>query len=171
MSRCLKRLTNKALEFRFGFGFGFQFQFPPLFHLFNFNQSANSLFSLLRRSLFKSMDSLFFSSSNDDDDLFSNSFDQSFLPPSFADPGDSLYLVSFSWWKESVCGGAVVDDTTAVLYDATAQLNGGVGDQSIGGSEILVGLRREEEAGISGHGGEGDLALLSEWMFFTSLKW
>ncbi|XP_047960146.1 ubiquitin carboxyl-terminal hydrolase 8-like isoform X1 [Salvia hispanica] len=167
MSRCLKRLTNKALEFGFGF------QFPPLFHLFN--QSANFLFSLLRRTLFKSMDSLFFSNNNDDDDLFSNSFDQSFLPPSFTDPGDSLYLVSFRWWNEAVCGGAVVEDTTAVLYGATSQLNGGVADQSVGGTEILVGLRREDEAGISGdegnHGGEGDLALLSEWMFFTSLKW
>lgn len=74
-----------------------------------------------------------------------------------------------------MCGGAVVEDTTAVLYGATSQLNGGVADQSVGGTEILVGLRREDEAGISGdegnHGGEGDLALLSEWMFFTSLKW
>ncbi|XP_057784693.1 ubiquitin carboxyl-terminal hydrolase 8-like [Salvia miltiorrhiza] len=179
MSRCLKRLTitaavNKALEFRFGF------QFPPLFQLFN--QSATLIFSLLRRSLSKSinlMDSFFFN--NDDDDLFSNTFDQSFLPPSFADPGESLYLVSFRWWKEAACGGAVADETTGVcgvLYNATVQLNGHAPDESIGGfgdSEILVGLRREEEVGISGeegnYSGEGDLALVSEWMFCTALKW
>ncbi|KAI3443358.1 hypothetical protein Pfo_000023 [Paulownia fortunei] len=70
-----------------------------------------------------------------------------------------------------------------VLYSATVQLNGagkGHGDEEevIGGfgdSEILVGMRREGEAGISGEegvsGGEGDLALVSEWMFFTALKW
>lgn len=69
-----------------------------------------------------------------------------------------------------------------VLYNATVQLNGAGndhgGEEVIGGfgdSEILVGMRKEGEAGISGEegvsGGEGDLALVSEWMFFTALKW
>ncbi|KAH6830170.1 ubiquitin-specific protease 8 [Perilla frutescens var. hirtella] len=126
------------------------------------------------------MDTFLFSN-NDDDDLFSNTFDQSFLPPSFADPGDSLYLVSFRWWKEAASGGMVADEMNGVcgvLYNATVQLNGHDGDEVIegfGDSEILVGMRREEEVGISGeegeYGGEGDLALVSEWMFFTALKW
>ncbi|KAL1545616.1 ubiquitinyl hydrolase 1 [Salvia divinorum] len=86
------------------------------------------------------MDDLFFSNNDHDHDLFSNTFDQSFLPPSFADPGESLYLVSFRWWKEAAWN-----------------------------------LWREEEASTSGeeanYDGEGDLALVSEWMFFTALKW
>lgn len=65
-----------------------------------------------------------------------------------------------------------------VLYNANVQLNGHDGEELIGGfgdSEILVGMRREVDVGISGeegdYGGEGDLALVSEWMFFTALKW
>lgn len=65
-----------------------------------------------------------------------------------------------------------------VLYNATVQLNCHDGEEVIrgfGDSEILVGMRREEEVGISGeegeYGGEGDLTLVSEWMFFTALKW
>lgn len=67
------------------------------------------------------------------------------------------------------------DEVCGVLYNATVQLNDEV-IGGFGGSEILVCMRREEEAGISGgedgdYGGEGDLALVSEWMFFTALKW
>ncbi|KAK6147356.1 hypothetical protein DH2020_018268 [Rehmannia glutinosa] len=70
-----------------------------------------------------------------------------------------------------------------VLYNATVQLSDagidhGYEEEVIGGfkdSEILVGMRREGEALISEEegvsGGEGDLALVSEWMFFTALKW
>ncbi|KAK6139769.1 hypothetical protein DH2020_026445 [Rehmannia glutinosa] len=69
-----------------------------------------------------------------------------------------------------------------VLYNATVQLSDagidhGYEEEVIGGfkdSEILVGMRREGEALISEEegvsGGEGDLALVSEWMFFTALK-
>ncbi|KAL0338741.1 UNVERIFIED_CONTAM: Ubiquitin carboxyl-terminal hydrolase 8 [Sesamum angustifolium] len=123
------------------------------------------------------MDSLLFS--QEDDDLFSTPFDHSFLPPSFSDPGESVFLVSFRWWKEAVCGGAVVDAVAGVLYAATIQLDGaGDEEEAIGGfgdSEILVGMSREGEVGISGDEGvscgQGDLALVSEWMFFTALKW
>lgn len=67
-----------------------------------------------------------------------------------------------------------------VLYNATAQLHdfgsdGGGEDGAwgvFGDSDISVDLRREGEAGISGEeGGAEDLALVSEWMFFTALKW
>lgn len=87
------------------------------------------------------------------------------------------------WWKEAVCGGGVVDGVGGVLYNATIRLDGagedrGDEEEAVGGfgdSEILVGMSREGEVGISGDegvsGGEGDLALVSEWMFFTALKW
>lgn len=90
------------------------------------------------------------------------------------------------WWKEAVCGGGVVEgrsEVSGVLYNATVHLNdagkySGNDDEAIGAfgdSEILVAMRREGETGISGEesvsGGEGDLALVSEWMFFSALKW
>ncbi|GER41821.1 ubiquitin carboxyl-terminal hydrolase [Striga asiatica] len=157
-----------------------------LLHLPSLAKSSLFLLSLLRRLLSKSlrfMDSLLFS--NDDDAVLST-FDHSFLPPSFSDPGESLFLVPFRWWKDAMCGGCRLegaDGVRGVLYNAMVQLNGGgVGDgwegDFIGGfrdSEILVGMRREEEAEASGEegvsGGSGDLALVSEWMFFTTLKW
>ncbi|KAL0346940.1 UNVERIFIED_CONTAM: Ubiquitin carboxyl-terminal hydrolase 8 [Sesamum calycinum] len=172
MSRSLRRLTiitaiTKAL-----------LHFPSLSQLYI--KSTHFIPPLLRRFLAKSirfMDSLLFS--QEDDDLFSTPFDHSFLPPSFSDPGESVFLVSFSWWKEAVCGGAVVDAVAGVLYAATIQLDGaGDEEEAIGGfgdSEILVGMSREGEVGISGDEGvscgQGDLALVSEWMFFTALKW
>lgn len=65
-----------------------------------------------------------------------------------------------------------------VLYNATVQFNGHDGDEvigSFGDSEILVGMRKQEEVSISGkqgeYGAEEGLALVSEWMFFTALKW
>ncbi|GFQ03504.1 ubiquitin carboxyl-terminal hydrolase 8 [Phtheirospermum japonicum] len=175
MSRFLKRLTiDKALV-----------HFPSLSHLYS--KSSLFVFSLLRRIVFKSvrlMDSIL--SSNDDDAVFSSSFDYSFVPPSFSDPGDSIFLVPFRWWKEAVCGGGGfegMNEVGGVLYNATAQMSGGGMDydceeEFMGGfkdSEISVGMRREEEAQVSGEesvsGGDDDLALVSEWMFFTSLKW
>ncbi|XP_020553724.1 ubiquitin carboxyl-terminal hydrolase 8-like [Sesamum indicum] len=172
MSRSLRRLTiitaiTKAL-----------LHFPSLSQLYN--KSTHFIPPLLRRFLAKSirfMDSLLFS--QEDDDLFSTPFDHSFLPPSFSDPGESVFLVSFRWWKEAVSGGALVDGVAGVLYTATIQLDGaGDEEEAIGGfgdSEILVGMSREGEVGISGDEGvscgQGDLALVSEWMFFTALKW
>ncbi|KAL8526927.1 hypothetical protein ACS0TY_015974 [Phlomoides rotata] len=127
------------------------------------------------------MDSVLFS--REDDEVHSAPFDRSFLPPAFADPGESIYLVPLRWWKEAVRGGGggnfVVDGgVRGVLYNATAQMHdfrddGEDGAWSVfGDSDISVDMRREGEAGISGEeGGVEDLALVSEWMFFTALKW
>ncbi|KAK4480926.1 hypothetical protein RD792_011784 [Penstemon davidsonii] len=136
------------------------------------------------------MDSLFFSyDDNIDDDNDVVSFDHS-----FSDPGESLFLVSYRWWKEAVCGGSIsgVDIDSGVLYSTNVQLNESRGewDMDIGGfggfgeSEILLGMRREGGAGISGQeedeeeeededrvSCQGDFTLVSEWMFLTALKW
>ncbi|KAL3642785.1 hypothetical protein CASFOL_013600 [Castilleja foliolosa] len=141
MSRLLRRLTiDKALA-----------HFQSLF-----------VFSL-RRIVFKSaclMDYSLFGLS--DDDVAVSSFDQSVVPPSFSDPGESIFFVPFRWWKEALCGGGGgfegMDEIRGVLFDATA---------SCKDSEIFVCMRRGE--GVSG--GDDDLALVSEWMFFTALKW
>ncbi|KAK6131633.1 hypothetical protein DH2020_034647 [Rehmannia glutinosa] len=115
--------------------------FQSLFHLYN--KSTHFVFPLLRRILSKSIRLMdSLLFSNEDDDVFSSPFDHSFLPPSFSDPDHG--------YEKEVIGG---------FKD----------------SEILVGMRREGEAQISEEegvsGGEGDLALVSEWMFFTALKW
>ncbi|KAL6559087.1 hypothetical protein OROHE_006456 [Orobanche hederae] len=177
MSRSLKRLTSidKALLI-----------FPPLLHLFS--KFALFIFPLLRRVISKSfrfMDSLLFS--NEDNDVVSSSpFDHSFVPPCFSDPGESIFLVPFRWWKDAVRGGGGfegVNGVGGVLYNVAVQLSGdGMDDgcqEEVSGrftnSEILVGMRREGEAQVSGEegvsAGDGDLALVSEWMFFTALKW
>ncbi|PIN10924.1 Ubiquitin-specific protease [Handroanthus impetiginosus] len=173
MSLRLKRLTIATVITK-------AFHFPSLLHIFN--KSTHFIFPLLRRFLSKTirfMDSLLFDR-EDYDDFFSSAFDQSVQPRFFSDPGESIFLVSFRWWKAAVCGGGVVDGMSAVrgvLYNAVLRLNGDAEDVlgGFGDSEILLGMNREGEAWISGEegvsGGEGHLALVSEWMFFTALKW
>ncbi|KAL3628125.1 hypothetical protein CASFOL_027171 [Castilleja foliolosa] len=170
MTRFLKRLTiDKALIHSL------------------YTKSSLFVFSLLRRIVLKSvrlMDSLLFS--NVDDDVFSSSFDYSFVSPSFSDPGESIFLVPFRWLKDAVCGGGGfegMNEVRGVLYNATAQLSGSGMDCDyeevfMGGykdSEISVGMSRARDAEVSGEegfsGGSDDLALVSEWMFFTALKW
>ncbi|XP_051131118.1 ubiquitin carboxyl-terminal hydrolase 8-like [Andrographis paniculata] len=180
MSRSLKRPTITAVVAK-----ALLLLPPSLVHLYD--KSTHFVFPLLRRFLFGAihfMESLLFT--NDDDDFLSTPFEPSFVPSSFTDPVESMYLVSFRWWKEAVCGGGAVDGMNGVegvLYDATVRMNGGDevncdGEVVVGGfgdSEILVGMRREGETLISGEegvsGGVEDLALVSEWMFFTALKW
>ncbi|KAL6521225.1 hypothetical protein OROGR_017794 [Orobanche gracilis] len=168
MSRSLKRLASidKALLI-----------FPPLLHLFS--KFARFIFPLLRRVISKSlrfMDSLLFSN-EDDDVVLSSPFDHSFVSPCFSDP---------VWWKDAVRGGGGfegVNGVGGVLYNVAVQLSGDGMDDGcqeevsvrFTESEILVGMRREGEAQVSGEegvcAGDGDLALVSEWMFFTALKW
>ncbi|KAG8376849.1 hypothetical protein BUALT_Bualt09G0106600 [Buddleja alternifolia] len=157
MNRSLKPLTITASIINSALNFNFP---SSLSHLYN--KSTHFIFPILRRLISKSirfMDSLLFS--HDDDDFFNNPFDQSSQPTSFSDPGEALYLVPFRATVRLNCD------------DDCEELMGGFGE-----SEILVGMRREgeeEEAGISGedgvYGGEGDLALVCEWMFLTALKW
>ncbi|KAL0374740.1 UNVERIFIED_CONTAM: Ubiquitin carboxyl-terminal hydrolase 8 [Sesamum radiatum] len=164
MSRSLRRLTiitaiTKAL-----------LQFPSLSQLYN--KSTHFIPPLLRRFLAKSirfMDSLLFS--QEDDDLFSTPFDHSFLPPSFSDPGESVFLVSFRWWKEAVCGGAVVDGVAGVLYTATIQLDGaGMRRKLLG----VLGIRKfwhydkqEEESILPVEDSGNDLFSLQIRLFYA----
>ncbi|KAL8039905.1 hypothetical protein ABFX02_10G067000 [Erythranthe guttata] len=179
MSHSSKRTTITAAINR-------ALRLPVLLRLYD--KTAHFIFPLLRRLISKSirfMDSILYY--NEDDDLYSTPFDHSFLAPSFSDPVESIFLVPFRWWKEAVCGGGVVDGASGVggvLYNTTVQLNvaGKYRDNDddnfigvFGDSEVLVAMSRQEESGISGEeadsGGEGDLALVSEWMFFSALKW
>ncbi|KAL2554151.1 ubiquitin-specific protease 8 [Forsythia ovata] len=132
------------------------------------------------------MDSLLFSSTSQDDDVFTP-FDHSFSPlqqPSLSNSTYPLFLVPFRWWKEAreavgsggsggLSGGGVLYNGTAQVTDAFDEEEGGmaVGRRD---SEILVSMRRELESKISEEervSSEGDFALVSEWMFLTALKW
>ncbi|XP_073277721.1 ubiquitin carboxyl-terminal hydrolase 8-like isoform X1 [Primulina huaijiensis] len=162
--------------------------FPSLFRLCR--KSERFVVRLLRRlfsRVYRSMDSIIFSySPQQDDDFFSNSFDNSHQSQGFLDSVESLFLVSFSWWKEAVCDGGIDGESSGiphgVLYNATVHLNGageedeqGEEMEGFGESEITVDMRREGEAGIRYEdgisGNDGDFAMLSEWMFLRALKW
>ncbi|GER49948.1 ubiquitin carboxyl-terminal hydrolase, partial [Striga asiatica] len=113
---------------------------------------ARQILSLLRCLLSKSllfMDSLLFS--NDDDDVALSTFDHSFLPlpsPTPASPSSS-----------SSSGGGMMP--CAAFAGSRARMESAVD------SEILVNMKREEEAEASGEegvsSGSGDLAL--KWHF------
>ncbi|GER26996.1 ubiquitin carboxyl-terminal hydrolase [Striga asiatica] len=128
------------------------------------------------------MDSLL---SSNDDDVVLSSFDHSFLPPSFSDPGEFIFLVPFRWWKEAVSGGLRsegMDGVGSVLYNAIVKLSDVRVEEDSEGDffggfrdpEIMLDMRRDGEAEVSGQegvsGSDGDFALVSEWMFFTVLK-
>ncbi|KAL2506677.1 Ubiquitin carboxyl-terminal hydrolase [Abeliophyllum distichum] len=106
------------------------------------------------------MDSLLFSSTSQDDDVFTP-FDHSFSPlqqPSLSNSTYPLFLVPFRWWKEAreavysggsggLSGGGVLYNGTARVIDAFDEEGGmTVGRRDL---EILLSMRREGESKIS----------------------
>ncbi|KAI3523118.1 hypothetical protein L1887_01175 [Cichorium endivia] len=114
------------------------------------------------------MDSLFFSADGgDDDSLFGSSSVRSIQSLSDLDD-ERLYLVDHRWWSET--RESLFMEIDGVLYATSSCLSDDFE------SEIILDMSRSEidsvdcngeEQGVSGR----EYALVSEWMFYRTLKW
>ncbi|XP_071710361.1 ubiquitin carboxyl-terminal hydrolase 8-like [Rutidosis leptorrhynchoides] len=152
------------------------FIFTLIFNFLSLKFIPNIRHLISKTLNFLQMDSLFFSSSDDStyDDgasgsLFGNNNFRSIHSLSDLD-NERLYIVDHRWWNEA--REALFSGIDGVLYDA----NAGFLDEFE--QEIVLEMRTsgddgddcenvEEELGVSGR----EYALISEWMFYRSLKW